>query len=367
MVLLLLQLQLRKSQSQRSLSLLLADACGGSEKIARGIRTWADFWISSRYIRVGMRGTFSKVSSWLTDEGVLLTIREYIGAVGEKLTSHGLAKAVNKYLKEEHIINGAEDWNCSISERTARIWLNKLGFQWKDVQKGVYVDGHERDDVIAYRQNIFLPQMDEIYSSGSLRQWDEDGKVIPICLPLGEKEKILITHDESTFNANDGKWQMWIKDNAYPLRKKGRGKGIMVSEFMTPRGRLAVPPHIYAEDLPRHQATEFLEYGQDNWWTEEKMVEHVSNIAIPIFERAYPGCQAVFLFDNASNHAAFAPDTLVVTNMNLGLGGKQPVMREGFIHSKQRPQTMIFPENYSDLALRGKPKGIKQVLLERGL
>ena len=53
--------------------------------------------------------------------------------------------------------------------------------------------------------------------------------------------------------------------------------------------------------------------------------------------------------------------------MNLGPGGKQPVMREGFIHSKQCPQPMVFPEDYSDPALRGKPKGIKQVLLERGL
>jgi len=72
------------------------------------------------------------------------------------------------------------------------------------------------------------------------------------------------------------------------------------------------------------------------------MVEHVLNIAIPIFERAYPGCQAIFLFGNASNHAAFAPDALVVTDMNLGPGGKQPVRREGFIHSKQCPQPWSF-------------------------
>ncbi|RPB26482.1 hypothetical protein L211DRAFT_679939 [Terfezia boudieri ATCC MYA-4762] len=125
--------------------------------MARRIRTWTDSWISSRYIRVGMRGTFSKVSSWLTDEGVLLTMREYIAAVGEKLTSHGLAKAVNEYLKEENIVGGAEDWERSlaISERTARIWLNKLGFQWKDIRKGVYVDGHERGDVVAYRQKLY--------------------------------------------------------------------------------------------------------------------------------------------------------------------------------------------------------------------
>ncbi|KAF8433319.1 hypothetical protein BGX38DRAFT_1290076 [Terfezia claveryi] len=129
-VLLFLQLQLRKPQeSQKSLSLLLAEACSCSEKMARRIRTWTDSWISSRYIRVGMRSNFSKVSSWLTDKGVLLTIREYIAAVGEKLTSHRLAKAVNEYLKEENIIGGAEDWKHSISERTARIWLNTLGFQ----------------------------------------------------------------------------------------------------------------------------------------------------------------------------------------------------------------------------------------------
>ncbi|RPB21126.1 hypothetical protein L211DRAFT_452980 [Terfezia boudieri ATCC MYA-4762] len=60
MVLLFLRLQLRKSQSQRSLSLFLADACSGSEKMARRICTWTDSWISSRYIRVGMRGTFLK-------------------------------------------------------------------------------------------------------------------------------------------------------------------------------------------------------------------------------------------------------------------------------------------------------------------
>ncbi|KAF8417258.1 hypothetical protein EV426DRAFT_703179 [Tirmania nivea] len=165
-----------------------------------------------------LRSKRAPIGQNLTRHNMSSTIREHIAAVGEKLTSHGLAKAVNEYLKEENIIAGAEDWERSmeISERTARIWLNKLGFRWKDVRKGVYVDGHERDDVVAYRQNIFLPQIDEIQSSGSLRQWDEDGNIIPVYLPLplGEKEKILVTHDESTFNANDGKRQMWVKDDA---------------------------------------------------------------------------------------------------------------------------------------------------------
>lgn len=39
-----------------------------------------------------------------------------------------------------------------------RNWLNKMGFEFKQFKKGVYVDGHERPDVIAYRSK-FLEQM----------------------------------------------------------------------------------------------------------------------------------------------------------------------------------------------------------------
>lgn len=41
-------------------------------------------------------------------------------------------------------------------------------------------------------------------------------------------------------------------------------------------------------------------------------------------------------------------------------------MREGFIHSKGRPQAMQYPDNYYRRDLAGKPKGVKQILLERG-
>jgi hypothetical protein len=44
-----------------------------------------------------------------------------------------------------------------ISQSTAQRWLAKLGYELKEVKKGVYVDGHEREDVIAYRQK-FLEQ-----------------------------------------------------------------------------------------------------------------------------------------------------------------------------------------------------------------
>ena len=45
---------------------------------------------------------------------------------------------------------------------------------------------------------------------------------------------ILVTHDESTFAAHD---ELWIPDSEQPLRKKGAGRSIHVSEFLTDVGK----------------------------------------------------------------------------------------------------------------------------------
>ena len=216
-----------------------------------------------------------------------------------------------------------------------------------------------REDVVCYRQEVFLPEMQRLLDLG-LQERTENGDIIPKEIPVGETRKILMTHDESTFNANDGKRQMWIQNDSQSLRKKSKDRGIIVSEFLTPRGWLAVPEHISADGLPRRQATEYLEYGPDNYRSSEKIVQHTLEIAISIFERAFPGKQAVFLFDNASRHNAYASDALLVENMNLGPGGKQAILCDGFIHAKSlSPQSMVFPENYPDATLRGKAKGCK--------
>ena len=57
-----------------------------------------------------------------------------------------LRKYVNEHLLPKHGFEG------SICERTAARWLKKLGFRVCVVQKGVYVDGHEREEVVAARK-----------------------------------------------------------------------------------------------------------------------------------------------------------------------------------------------------------------------
>lgn len=61
-------------------------------------------------------------------------------------------------------IQDFKDWikdtyNTSVHNETARTWLHKLGFSQVHHQKGVYFDGHDRDDVVAYRQD-FLKQLE---------------------------------------------------------------------------------------------------------------------------------------------------------------------------------------------------------------
>ena len=43
-----------------------------------------------------------------------------------------------------------DNYSVSITSETARRWLHHLGFNMCDHQKGVYFDGHERDDDVQY-------------------------------------------------------------------------------------------------------------------------------------------------------------------------------------------------------------------------
>ena len=79
------------------------------------------------------------------------------------------------------------------------------------MKKGIYMDGHERNDVVKYRNEKFLPLMAE-YKRQMVR-WveNEDGMfrcVEPELLP-GEKRVIALFQDESLFHAGEYKSNVW--------------------------------------------------------------------------------------------------------------------------------------------------------------
>ena len=75
-----------------------------------------------------------------------------------------------------------------------------IRFYYKDV----YIDGHEREDVVFYRNEVFLPHWNSLKRRMVIFAEDDTWSPPPGLLP-GEKPLVLVTHDESTFSANDGK------------------------------------------------------------------------------------------------------------------------------------------------------------------
>ncbi|KAF8543086.1 hypothetical protein BDD12DRAFT_933621 [Trichophaea hybrida] len=326
---------------------------------ARQVVSWEIEWMFARSVPEEKRGCFSKTRSWFNDEGVQNAVRIWLQDQREEdITAYTLAKTIGEYLDSKRAIPVLENifqfgaGGNRVRARTARRWLKKMGLVHGRYTKGVYVDGHERTDVVEYRTKVFIPLWKRYQDRFVIFKEDGSWK-IPHDLPEGEKPIVLITHDESTFNANDGKQKGWMRKGHQLLQQKNKGRGIMVSGFLTLGGRLAVPNSIPNSELlnnlmwiqvngiPVRDSMWLHEYSKDNYWTGEKMVWHTLRIALPIFRYAFPGCQALFAFGNASNHCTYADNALVVSHMNLNPGGKQSLLREGFDHSRGLPQAMI--------------------------
>src|SRR6267154_3318880 len=64
----------------------------------------------------------------------------------------------------------------SISIKTGHRWLKKLGWTYKKLKNGMYLDGHERSDVVEYRQGFVKQWMGH---ERRFHQWDNDGTELP--------------------------------------------------------------------------------------------------------------------------------------------------------------------------------------------
>ena len=89
----------------------------------------------------------------------MLGVREYLAAakLGE-VTPLTFMRHVNRIILPALDIGGQ---NVTISESTAQRWLIQLGYKSCEVKKGLYIDGHERPDVVKSRAT-FLKKMSQL-------------------------------------------------------------------------------------------------------------------------------------------------------------------------------------------------------------
>ncbi len=171
----------------------------GDGTFARRIRALARHYETFEKLPKEKRGGVRKARSWLHDEKVKKAVMEYLVNVPVgKVTSRQLARQVNDCIFPELGVHPKHP----IVSHTTRCWLIRLGWRHTRIKKGVYEDGHNRADIVHYRDQDFLPQMLEYERRMAHYEGPELVRKAPD-LRDGEKELIPLFHDESCFHAND--------------------------------------------------------------------------------------------------------------------------------------------------------------------
>jgi hypothetical protein len=144
-------------------------------------------------------------ASLLENETVEAVTRAWLTAqkVGT-VTPRGLARALDEKLLPSLGICPLRP----LSVRTARRWLIRLGWRRTVVRKGIYKDGHEREDVVLYRTNVFLPTMAKYEARMTKFEGPALERKEPV-LQEGERHIVPYYHVESCLHANDAASTAW--------------------------------------------------------------------------------------------------------------------------------------------------------------
>ena len=121
----------------------------------------------------------------------------------------------------------------SISVSTAIRWLKHLGFKPRSHKKGVYIDGHEREDVVKHRETYLKSMCDLRKSHKPPSPCSDDASRVQDRSNEDKKTLLLISHDESIYNSSEGQMGMWAEEDHPAILPKTKGRGIMVSDFIT--------------------------------------------------------------------------------------------------------------------------------------
>ena len=278
------------------------------------------------------RGRHPKWVSFMADEDIQQEVRTFVLDNGYRKGEANLTlQQLATWIKEKYMVE--------VCTSTVSNWLHDLGFSFTKISKGVYFDGHERDDVVEDRQ-AYLNQL-QMYAP---RMWTSHSPAPnPSCRPV-----IRVFHDESTFYANADQSCYWTDGSRPVLKQKSLGQAIMVSDFVEEVGGLL--------EHDGKKARLLLETQTDGYFNNDMLLAQVTE-TVNIFEAKYPIAQGIFIFDHAPSHMKGPEDALNVDKMNVRDGGKQPFLRDTVWDG--HVQRMVTAE--------GLQKGLRTVLEERGV
>ncbi|KAH6901434.1 hypothetical protein BKA70DRAFT_1113902, partial [Coprinopsis sp. MPI-PUGE-AT-0042] len=206
-------------------ALQAAVSLGGGRYCARQLAKLCRAYIDDRSVLpVNPYGNWNE--TMLVDEDFVNGVNEYLQTIGKQITAAHLMRYMQcADIKEKHGITR------DITERTARRYLFILGYRWTGAKKGQFVDGHEREDVVYYRDATFLPQLRKYQER--TQKWDKDNK--PEFGPFPDGRRVIIWyHDETIFYAHDRRKVFWQHNDASAKPyAKGEGASLMIADFVS--------------------------------------------------------------------------------------------------------------------------------------
>ncbi|KAJ3968854.1 hypothetical protein EV361DRAFT_870518 [Lentinula raphanica] len=272
---------------------------------ARMLRSWTKEYILSRKIPVSTYGTWAQ-SKLETYPELAEDLKAYLVGIGKYVKAQGdIITFLNQPdIKETYHIKE------TIHLSTAKRWMNDLQFRWVLNHKGQYVDGHERDDVVKYRQNVFLPAWYSIESH--MRSWNgENMDELQESTDSTGHRVVVWFHNESIFYANDRRTACWVFEAASPTPyAKGEGVSLMVADFVS-----ADYGWLRSKDgLESARVIWKPGKNRDGYFTHEDILAQLEK-AVEILKRDYPDEEHIFVYDNAPTHLKRAEDALSARKM----------------------------------------------------
>ena len=280
-----------------------AQAHGQKPGHARSLRSHAKKFVELRMVPVNPFGAWTK-SRIETDEEFAQDINLHLQSLGKYVKAHDIVTYLNR--PDVKLKWGLK---TTISDATAKRWMHKLGYRWVKKHRGMYVDGHERDDVVQYRQSVFLPAWYKIETH--MRSWTANNVEEPSRCPSGSRRIVPWFHDESVFYAHDRRESHWVKKGSSPEPyAKGEGASLMVADFVS-----ADYGFLCSRDGKESARVTFKPgKNRDGYFTNEEIMEQAEK-AMKILARDYPDEDHILIYDNATTHLKRADDAISARKM----------------------------------------------------
>ncbi|KAF8593189.1 hypothetical protein BDV93DRAFT_461689, partial [Ceratobasidium sp. AG-I] len=167
----------------------------------------------------------------LEDEDIANEIRLHCMHISKYVTAAHLVDFLNNPDVRERL-----NLQKTITVHTAEHWMHRPGYKWGKEPKGQYFEGHERKDVVAYRQTKYIPTW-KTYKSRMAKYTYNGLELNPnwsLELQVGVKQVIVWFHDKSTFYVHNHQLVRWVFIGDHPTPfQKGEGSSIMVANYVS--------------------------------------------------------------------------------------------------------------------------------------